>query len=373
MNYILRFAAAILFLFIVFQAEIFSQDFFENGEIGVTLSGAGRIRVYKDSTGAPRQIDRSSILVGTGPNSVFGYNQDAQNEDSVRMIQNPQFSDFEIYGSANNSYANLPPNVLSKANIYGWLTGGFAVVKFTVISRESVPVDAYLGMEIIPQINGSYGLESVRWLPIPQIISIYRTPEASYVGYKLLSTPLRSLTSIEWYAGYDTVDPDLWGWLTYNGIDSLYDSGGDGAVAFFSQNPVNIPVGDSTIMYVGISVGDSESEIVSNMNLAIAKYNLITDVETNPGPLPKAFDLQQNYPNPFNPVTTIKFSLPQTDQVSLKVYDMLGNEVSELINQTIAAGVHDVTFDASSLSSGTYFYRIISGNYSETKKMTLIK
>ena len=82
-----------LFLIVVFGLTLMVESFpqeFSTGKIGVTLSGAGRVRVYKDSTAGVRQIDRSSILVGTGSNAVFGYNQDAQNVDPVVSIQNPQ-------------------------------------------------------------------------------------------------------------------------------------------------------------------------------------------------------------------------------------------------------------------------------------------
>jgi hypothetical protein len=88
---------------------------------------------------------------------------------------------------------------------------------------------------------------------------------------------------------------------------------------------------------------------------------------------PVQFELAQNYPNPFNPSTTIKFALPQSSNVTLKVYNALGQEVSTLINQFMESGLHTINFDASNLNSGIYFYRLDSGQFSEVKKMTLIK
>ena len=81
----------------------------------------------------------------------------------------------------------------------------------------------------------------------------------------------------------------------------------------------------------------------------------------------------QNYPNPFNPSTTIKFQIPNSSFVNLKVYDVLGNEVATLVNEEKPAGTYQLSFDASNLSSGIYFYKLQAGNIVETKKMILLK
>ena len=85
------------------------------------------------------------------------------------------------------------------------------------------------------------------------------------------------------------------------------------------------------------------------------------------------YALEQNYPNPFNPRTTIKYQLPQDGLVTLKIYDVLGSEIATLVNEQKAAGKYEVNFDASSLSSGVYIYKIQAGNFINSKKMILIK
>jgi len=87
----------------------------------------------------------------------------------------------------------------------------------------------------------------------------------------------------------------------------------------------------------------------------------------------EGYYLLQNYPNPFNPATSISFELPGKDFVTLKVYDVLGNEVMELVNERQEAGLHTVQFDAKNLPSGTYFYKLQTDKFSDVKKMILIK
>ncbi len=89
--------------------------------------------------------------------------------------------------------------------------------------------------------------------------------------------------------------------------------------------------------------------------------------------IPKTFFLGQNYPNPFNPTTTINYQLPTNNYVTLKVYDILGKEVTTLVNKEMNAGNHNVKFDAAKLSGGIYFYRLTAGSFSETKKLVIIK
>ena len=96
-------------------------------------------------------------------------------------------------------------------------------------------------------------------------------------------------------------------------------------------------------------------------------------VEPNPRIIPTGYALSQNYPNPFNPSTEIKFQIAKPGMTTLKVYDVMGREVSTLVNETMAAGAYTVKFDASHLSSGTYIYILSSGGNTMTNKMVLIK
>ena len=89
--------------------------------------------------------------------------------------------------------------------------------------------------------------------------------------------------------------------------------------------------------------------------------------------IPRVYSLSQNYPNPFNPVTSIKYSIPKQSLVRLVVYDILGREITTLVNEMKQPGNYNVSFDASGYASGVYFYRIQAGDFTDVKKMVLIK
>jgi hypothetical protein len=88
---------------------------------------------------------------------------------------------------------------------------------------------------------------------------------------------------------------------------------------------------------------------------------------------PFHFELSQNYPNPFNPITRIRYQIPEPAFVTIKVYDVLGNEMETVIKEEMTAGKYEIEFDGSKLSSGIYYYRITADDFIQTKKMILLK
>lgn len=118
---------------------------------------------------------------------------------------------------------------------------------------------------------------------------------------------------------------------------------------------------------------DGDSLWSSNVNGFFIREDAVLDVNKESADQPEKFSLSQNYPNPFNPATTINYALPESAQVTLKVYDILGREVAVLVNEYKQAGTYSVEFNGSGFSSGVYIYQITAGNYSETSKMVLSK
>lgn len=111
-------------------------------------------------------------------------------------------------------------------------------------------------------------------------------------------------------------------------------------------------------------------EFGNDLSLTFLKQNTATVEEST---LPKTFSLMQNYPNPFNPVTAIEFGLPQKAFIKLSVYNTLGQLVEILVDESLSAGFHSYSFDASNLSSGVYLYKLEAGTFVSTKKMILVK
>lgn len=121
-----------------------------------------------------------------------------------------------------------------------------------------------------------------------------------------------------------------------------------------------------------ITLSATQSMYVSLARAIGSTDNPLTGVNREEG-IPTTFELSQNYPNPFNPTTTINFSLPQGGFTSLKIYNSIGQEVAVVLNAQLHAGSYSAKFDASKLSSGIYFYKLHSGNFTSTKKMLLVK
>ena len=455
----------ILFLFflpvLVMTDMGFAQSFYTGG-IGIAIYEYGRIRVYSDNL-TTRQVDRSSILVGVSSTAVFDYNEDAENVIPPATVSSPQYGDYEVTVTTDNSYSSLPPAVEVEHHVFGWNSGGYAVAKLIVKNNETTAINAVIGMEIIPQIDGDYASINTSYDASSHVVVMNST---SYVGYKFFSNALTSMHSLDWFDGYGN-DADYYTWLTQNSFDSPFTCGADGAVVIMGSAPVSINPGESYDFYLGISIGADETTMMSNMSTAQSFYddtilpveltsftaqassgkvmlNWATSTEVNnhgfeierriisansqsdwstigfkegagtttekqeytyvdnvngitatsiqyrlkqldfdgtfeysnvveTNILPTKMEVFQNYPNPFNPSTVISFSTIKKEMVTVKVFNTLGQEVATLINSELEAGNHNVTFDASGLTSGIYVYSVQAGDNKYSRKMMLIK
>ena len=310
------------------------------GLITVMYNNAGERQWVKEESGASGQsirVDNNGGIFITG--SFYDVNTGTSND--IRLIKYDYSGNLlwqKFYDFGNAEYGKLI-NLDSQLNIYvsgyGALPGefyvGWLIAKFDAagnllwynrfklnISWEEFPYFALVGPQNEIYVTGNVGVNS--------------------------------------------------GGTTYHGLETVrYNSDG--------SNPWVAEVNQYAGIGKGLALGaDLSLYAVGMFYYSVIKYSqsIPTGVEQI-SEIPGKFNLEQNYPNPFNPSTTISFSIPSSGFTSLKIYDILGNEVATLVNEEKPAGRYEINFDASLLSSGTYFYKLQAGSFIEIKKMILIK
>ncbi|MDP1676238.1 MAG: M14 family zinc carboxypeptidase [Bacteroidota bacterium] len=180
--------------------------------------------------------------------------------------------------------------------------------------------------------------------------------EQRFINYVRMNFPdsIRPYTYyVSWVNSFPTQYPESWCWSNYKEkiMALTYEDGNCTSASMFDNTAQAILKGVDAYLHDTTSV----TSVLATNNI------------------PEQYFLEQNFPNPFNPTTTINYQLPITNHVSLKVYDVLGREVALLVNEEQSSGKHSITFNASSLSSGVYVYRLHSGSILETKRMVLMK
>jgi hypothetical protein len=172
--------------------------------------------------------------------------------------------------------------------------------------------------------------------------------------------------------------------IKYDGMRTSYVFGQQREIMVFkfgyfdpSINDTIFPVEDLLVRGIGLYKRSfwwsGGYNILTGAIINGIQYGTIVSSEHVTKTNPKYSLLHQNYPNPFNPSTVIKYQIPAEGLVSLKVYDILGREVADLVNEFKQAGSYEASFDGSSLSSGVYFYRLVSRDYTSIKKMLMVK
>ncbi|MBP9192631.1 MAG: T9SS type A sorting domain-containing protein [Ignavibacteria bacterium] len=155
---------------------------------------------------------------------------------------------------------------------------------------------------------------------------------------------------------YSSAGDELWN-VRFNGSSNRDDE------------PVAVRLDQNNNVIVS---GKSYSDSTENDYVTI-KYSQTVGITSISNQIPVSSDLSQNYPNPFNPTTNLEFGISDWGFVSLKVYDILGNEIAVLVNENKPAGRYSVVWNAENYPSGVYFYKLTSSIFSEVKKMTLLK
>ena len=216
--------------------------------------------------------------------------------------------------------------------------------------------------------------KDITFIPRKPQVGDTLTITARVRNFSLISTP--SPVSVRFYLE----DPDSGGTpiIGVNGTNTVNTNGivplqGKSEVNFKWVLPNGLPAYPK--IYAILDQENAITEIHDNNNKGfnILGSSSVSGIGDENSLVPKEYMLYQSYPNPFNPSTTIKYSIPNSDKVSIKVFDILGREVATLVNDYKTAGTHSVEFNASRFASGVYFYQINTGSYVETKKMVLLR
>ena len=144
----------------------------------------------------------------------------------------------------------------------------------------------------------------------------------------------------------------------------------DTATWTFTTDNVAVGAGAPTLLIVGVTDDDSSAIHIDEFwyNERPTGMSISDDA-----PVASRYELGQNYPNPFNPITHIRFNIPETGNTKLTVYNMMGEAVANLVNGVVSAGGHTVSWNAANMPTGVYFYRMESGNFTQTRKLLLVK
>ena len=153
--------------------------------------------------------------------------------------------------------------------------------------------------------------------------------------------------------------------------NTLWIGTDEGCLIKFSDDIVTCKLSNYPIKDIVID-RDKNKWFITYDGLYVFNENKIVKVEQVPK-IPSSYSLSQNYPNPFNPTTRIKYSLAESGNTNICIYDILGREIRKLVNEYEEVGNYEFEFNSDNLTNGIYFYRIVSGKYSETKKMVLLK
>lgn len=281
------------------------------------------------------RASESTAFLGIGENSAFQTNRgeyllstQAANSVDIR-------GDLELIKLSTDQYA-----ILSVDTVYA-------------SSDSLIRIPIYFQSNIDTQVDS---------------LTLKLTGYAEFLSFQGIDTTSSILGNISW--DYLTSHTDSGLVIALAGDSSVIP---DGLLLTLNFNSRSINTNQETI-WVPISLDSIEFQpkyFTSIVNPGGVFLSLVTDIQQEP--FLYSFKLDQNFPNPFNAETVINYTLPETHRVSIKIYNIRGEEVDQVLSKIMVAGNHEVSWDASNVASGIYFYRIQAGDFIQTRKMVLLK
>ncbi len=359
-----------------------NSDTLRTGGIAVYLDRYGSMKVTKPGATKAleqRQMDRISLWAGTAKDEVFDYNEDSEEISKVMKVKY-NGADFGLHTEYDNSYGNYPPDITVKQTVYGFTDDPYVFSRYVIRNDGDSPINLAVGLFGASKPNNTYNNNILKFDEASKAVYSFAKDNAQFTALGIVSGDPSSVRSMDWndYTGPTGADVDAgdsirYAMLNHNAFDTNVEVLNENGSCFaYNVGTHNIEPGESYSFTVAVAYTTEESEVSTILADAKAKYASITGVKEN-STLANSIFLDQNYPNPFNPSTNIQFALNQPGFVSLKIFNLLGQEVKTLVNGNLPAQNHIVRFDGSNLSSGMYLYRLQVGSFSQTKSMILIK
>lgn len=340
-----------------------------------------------------------------------------QSYDSLQIILDKQVVETFLSPSSSDSVFEVPldPSEIKSASVYAFGYSGSEItlsneLKVVLLSFESPHLEYYTNFDNLPTSDFYMNGFSIQINPF--LLSDYQANTthdypAATDAFMILAYPIEIVSDSAKlvYSDVAIVEPgadgSIFGTPEFNDYVIVEGNKGNGWIplsegydASFDEDWLNVwpDYGNHANLFrkhelelnTTFDIGDTvlvrfrlfSNDTVTGFGWVINDIDIQNKTTTSNEVLPQKsdFSLYQNYPNPFNPTTSISFELPVSTNITLKVFDLLGREVSTLVDETQSAGVHSITFDASAFSSGIYFYQLqLENGLTKTNKMTLIK
>ncbi|MEO8446151.1 MAG: S8/S53 family peptidase [bacterium] len=266
------------------------------------------------------------------------------------------------------------------------LDSDYVIVKYKIKNTTANAITGfYAGIFADWDIGTSGALNKADWDAANQMGYIWRADNnpGTYVGMALLSANNANYWAIDneqniagnpWnvYDGYTDVEKYQ---SLSSGIGRQQAGGTTGRDVSntIGSGPYTIAANSEITVTFALIAGDNLADLQANCVAAKNKYSSVLGIVNYNSQIPDQYSLSQNYPNPFNPSTLIKFNLTSAGYTSLKIYDMLGKEVTSLVNTNLQPGSYTAEWNASNYTSGIYFYKLETENFTDTKRMMLVK
>ncbi len=365
--------------------------FTNNGRIGFNdfpdnTQGDGFVYPYP---GGGNQLFEGGLILGTSSTKlvdVVRNNLGVQDADFItsqtyNIVTPGTISSQDGNTSFTDSGASSTNRIGVSVNMYSYefLTppdSNYVIVRYDVTNISGAPISGlYAGIFFDWDMLPNYATNRTSYDPGRHLGYAWDTSLASTVfcGARTLDSTVNYYAIINGSTPPDLSRSSKWLWLSGGVVttDSVND------IHFvISSGPYSIASGGTQMIAFALLGGANLPSLQASADAAQLKWNAIRGslaVDDAPGTIPLRYALRQNYPNPFNPTTTISYDLPKSSRVVLNIYDVLGREVRSLVDREQPAGRHEVSFDASALSTGMYFFRLTAGQFTDVKKLLLVK